>query len=70
MHSCGISFDRTQDLHCLKNYGKFVITASPMPAKITSISSFKVSILHAKCFTIPYSRIRDKSIIKISRKIE
>ena len=48
---CAISFNRTQDVRFPKNYGKIVATAPPskaMLAKIISILSFKVSILHAK----------------------
>ena len=56
---CAISFNRTQNLHFLKNSGKNCDYSTPYYgglAKIVSVSSFKVSILHAKFCTIPCNR--------------
>ena len=64
---CQISLSRTQNLHFPKNSRKIVTAGPPhqaILAKLISISSFKVSILHSIFFTIPWNRIRDTAITR------
>ena len=54
-----ISLNGTQNLHFSKNSGK------NFAAKIILMLSFKVTVLHTNFCTIPFFRIRDRSITRI-----
>ena len=58
--------------YCTKNWKKYNCSASyqAMPADIISMTSFKVSILHAKFSMIPCNRLKNTVVPRILGKKE